>query len=126
MIFVLSVLFVLAFGKGYNMFIIDNEIELISENEVAQYIIDNLDNDIYDDMLDECYPMIEFGSLSYYPSVALERLDPIAYRCGMNDYYDSLYSDIVYELERMDYNDTNSFYGFDVELIDEDEDEDED
>ena len=106
-------------------YIIDNTEQFETPEDVAQYIIDNLDDDVYDDMLNECYPMIEFGILSYYPSVALERLDPVAYRCGMSDYYDSLYSDIVYELERMDYGASNYFYGFDVDIIDEDEDEDE-
>lgn len=43
----------------------------------------------YDDMLDEIYSFDSvggpFGSMS--PSRVLKEVDPIAYRCGMNDYY---------------------------------------
>ena len=47
----------------------------------------------YDDMLDECYPEIKVGGLMYAQSVALYRLDPIAYQVGMNDYESSLRAD---------------------------------
>ncbi len=47
----------------------------------------------YDDMLDDCYPEVEIMGLKYSPSVALFRIDPIAYRVGMNDYESSLRSD---------------------------------
>jgi|TARA_R110001592_G_scaffold303917_1_gene576187 hypothetical protein len=47
----------------------------------------------YDDMLDECYPEIKVGGLMYAQSVALYRLDPIAYQVGMNDYESSLRTD---------------------------------
>lgn len=40
----------------------------------------------YDNMLDECYPML-FG---LYPSKILEECDPIQYRCGYSDYVDSM------------------------------------
>jgi len=48
---------------------------------------------MYDDMLDECNPPIKIGSLEYAPSVALCRIDPIAYKVGMNDYESSLRED---------------------------------
>jgi hypothetical protein len=47
----------------------------------------------YDDMLDDCYPEIKVGGLMYSQSVALYRLDPIAYQVGMNDYESSLRTD---------------------------------
>lgn len=47
----------------------------------------------YDDMLDDCYPEVKVGGLMYAQSVALYRLDPIAYQVGMNDYESSLRSD---------------------------------
>ena len=47
----------------------------------------------YDDMLDDCYPEVEIMGLKYSPSVALFRLDHIAYRVGMNDYESSLRTD---------------------------------
>jgi hypothetical protein len=50
----------------------------------------------YDEMLDEVYPQL----FNMYPSRILEEMDPIMYRCGYVDYYDSI-SDEYYceELE---------------------------
>lgn len=48
---------------------------------------------MYDDMLDDCLSPIKIGNLEYAPSVALYRIDPIAYRVGMNDYESSLRED---------------------------------
>ena len=42
--------------------------------------------EMYDDMLDDCYPTIKIGNLEYMPSVGLYRIDPIAYRVWMSDY----------------------------------------
>ena len=59
------------------------------------YLIEQIDNfeldeddyeEQYDDMLNECYDEV-FGIL---PSRILSECDPIAYRCGMNDYLDGL------------------------------------
>jgi hypothetical protein len=47
----------------------------------------------YDEMIDECTPMVKVGNLEYLPSRVLKELDPIAYRCGLNDYLDSLAQD---------------------------------
>lgn len=40
----------------------------------------------YDEMLDEIYGEIEICGIEYSASVALYRVDEIAYRVGMNDY----------------------------------------
>jgi hypothetical protein len=47
---------------------------------------------VYDDMLDECYNLEEVGGPFAYmlPSRVLREIDPIAYRCGCTDYIDSL------------------------------------
>ena len=45
--------------------------------------------EMYDDMLDDCYPEVKVGGLMYAQSIALYRLDPIAYQVGMNDYLSS-------------------------------------
>ena len=47
----------------------------------------------YDDMLDDCYPEVKVGGLMYAQSVALYRIDPIAYQVGMNDYESALRTD---------------------------------
>jgi hypothetical protein len=44
----------------------------------------------YDDLLDEVYEVIKFGTLEYSPSQVLKAVDPVAYRLGMNDYEDSM------------------------------------
>ena len=70
----------------------------------------------YADMLDDCYGEIEICGLSYAPSIALERVDPIAYNCGMNDFADSVWSDVKYDLEHNGYVD---MYGIEIEEVDE-------
>jgi len=42
--------------------------------------------DYYDEMLDDIYGEIEICGITYSASVALYRVDEIAYRVGMNDY----------------------------------------
>ena len=103
-------------------FYIDSR-EYQTAEDCAQDIIDHLGEDVYDELLNEAYGEIEICGYSYNAALALYRVDPIAYRCGMNDYYDSLYSELVDDLERMADGDTEAFYGAEVEAVD-DEDED--
>lgn len=46
-------------------------------------------NDAFDEMLDEIYPVVQFGNLTYSPSEVLAAVDPIAYRCAVADFEDS-------------------------------------
>lgn len=55
----------------------------------------------YDDMLDECYDMVHIGNLSYYPSQVLREVDPVAYRCGYNDYIDSVELEEIPEYQEL-------------------------
>ena len=55
----------------------DDNGDILTESEL---------NERFDDMLDECYDELRIGELSWAPSVALERLDPIAYRVYRNDF----------------------------------------
>lgn len=53
----------------------------------------------YDEMLDECLDWVILGSLTYSPSQTLKAVDPIAYRCGFNDWLnaemqDNRYADV--------------------------------
>lgn len=43
----------------------------------------------YDEMLNECHPMVTVCGMEYEPAYALKELDPIAYRVGFNDWLDS-------------------------------------
>lgn len=52
--------------------------------------IDDLDIDqeeIYNDFLDECYEKYNIGNIEFYASDILKSCDPIAYKCGLNDYF---------------------------------------
>ena len=61
------------------------------EKQQSQIELDPYDyEDQFDDMLDESIPEIEIGSLTYSPSHVLKYVDPVAYRCGLNDFVDSL------------------------------------
>jgi len=52
----------------------------------------------YDDMLDECAETrIKIGYIEFEPSRVLEEMDPIAYNCGLIDYYDSICDEYICE-----------------------------
>ena len=55
----------------------------------------------FDESLGEAYEWTQIGELEFAPGDILRELDPVAYRCGVNDYHDSLVGDgeIVEELE---------------------------
>ena len=36
-------------------------------------------------MLDECYPEVKIGNLTFSPSRIVEELDPTAFRCMVSD-----------------------------------------
>jgi hypothetical protein len=55
----------------------DDGRELISHDDLIEQ---------YDNMLDDCYPEM----FNMCASIILERADPIQYKCGLNDYYDSI------------------------------------
>lgn len=87
--------------------------ELIAENGVTE--------DVYDEMLDECYEEVKICGYGYSPSVALYRTDKIAYDCGLSDYRDSQMQDIKYSLDNMCDGDEESFYDYDVTCTEDEE-----
>ena len=61
------------------------------EKQQSQIELDPDDyEDEFDESLDESIPEIEIGSLTYSPSHVLKNVDPVAYRCSLNDFLDSL------------------------------------
>ena len=46
--------------------------------------------DQYDEMLHECHPPVEVAGLTFEPAEVIFNCDPIAYRCGLMDYLDSI------------------------------------
>lgn len=99
-----------------------------TEDDVRDYIENDFGMwDAYDDSLNEMGD-IEIGCLSYSPSEVLKAVDPIAYNCGYDDYTDSMMSDFVYDLERMDVGDEMDVWWVNAGMViycieDEDEDE---
>ena len=66
---------------------------LIADKEKQQEQIELDPDDFadqYDELLDES-GTVEAGGYSFYPSRILKELDPTAYRCGLNDYADSVF-----------------------------------
>ena len=99
-------------------YVVDGEMEFESISECAEYIVENgINEDDYDSILDVSYEDIEICGMSYSPSLALFRVDKVAYYCGLNDYRSSKQSDIEYELNRMDDGDSDTWYGYEVEVI---------
>ncbi|MBO4543570.1 MAG: hypothetical protein J5725_10370 [Bacteroidales bacterium] len=104
------------FNTGF-VYVLDGDETFTDAGELAQYITDSLDEEPYESMLNECYEEIEIFGLFYSPAEVLRKVDPVAYRCGMSDYYDGLWSDIKYTIERMGDGDTEEFFGFTVEAM---------
>jgi hypothetical protein len=52
---------------------------------------------LYRDMLDECEPEVRVAGLCFCASRIVEELDPTAFRCGVNDYADSLIGESISE-----------------------------
>lgn len=67
----------------------------IEEEDLTLITMEHL-IEMYDDMLDQCYPSM-FNMMA---STLLERADPIQYKCGLNDFYDGLRDD--YRCEEME------------------------
>ena len=55
--------------------------------------------DRYNEMLDECTPIVKVGMLEYLPSRVLREVDLIAYNCDLNDWLDSLATDGLFCFE---------------------------
>ena len=47
----------------------------------------------YVEFLDECHGEVTIGYLSWPASKILKEMDPIAFRCGLNDWLDSVLSE---------------------------------
>ena len=52
--------------------------------------------EMYDEMLDDCEGPVTLCGMTYSASQVLREVDPVAYRCGFNDYVDSLTEDDIF------------------------------
>jgi hypothetical protein len=44
----------------------------------------------FDELMDEIYPVVKFGELTFYPSNILKTCDPIAYQISVSEHEDYL------------------------------------
>ena len=62
--------------------------------KLLKQISDNLTpldtEELYANMLDDCYGEVSIAGMTFQTSRALKELDPTAFRCGEVDYIDSL------------------------------------
>lgn len=65
-----------------------NKIDEILEAKVKEELTPVDTEEYYAAALDEMYPVVEIGGLTFDPSRIVKELDPVAFRCGMNDYLD--------------------------------------
>ena len=56
---------------------------------MQQVISERMAEEMYDEMLDDCEGPVELCGMTYSASQVLREVDPVAYRCGFNDYVDS-------------------------------------
>lgn len=70
-------------------------IQWMDDNNPDQWIEDQSIEEEYLNMLNDCYPMVSICGYDYYQGDALKELDPIAFRCGMNDWSAEEFVEIV-------------------------------
>lgn len=79
----------------------DNDYYEIVES-ISDFLYDNTDyieDEYFNNMLDECHESIRIGDCTYQPSLVLERTDPLEYTIARDDYKDFLIDDAIYELK---------------------------
>ena len=69
------------------------------EQRLEDEVRNQCDDDSYDEFINESADEINIWGMHYSPSEVLKNVDPIAYRCGYDDYVNSVLSDADYELE---------------------------
>lgn len=107
-------------------YILDGVTTYYDPKEAAEAIIGEMDDEVYDEMLDECYGgtdgQMEVCGLLYSPSHVFKEVDPCAYECYKSDYLSELREDLECELERMQNGDCDTFYGVELEVVGEEDD----
>ena len=101
----------------------ENGIEFEDATSVIDWLRDNveIDEDAYDEMLDDCYPDYNVGYLTVTASEVLKEFDPIAYRIGKDEWLDSELDSVEYELDRCDAGDVTFFYDYNIICLEDEE-----
>jgi hypothetical protein len=91
---------------------------------VKNFIYDNVDMDRnsfeleYDEFLDDVYGKVNVCGAEYYPSILLQKVDPVRYRVGKQDYVEQMLDGLT---EEEDF----TLFEFDVEFENGEEEEEE-
>jgi len=104
-------------------YIIDGTEEFNTADEAGDYLIDYIDEDEYDNMLDDCFGDVNICGIDYSASQAFKSVDEIAYDCGFSDYQDGERTNLIDELEGMTDGDEENYYGCTVIFQEEEQDE---
>lgn len=70
--------------------------EWVIEHMVKEHCEPIDTEELFEEMLDDCYEQVTLGNLSWYPSHVMKNLDPIAFKCGVSEYIDGLVEDGEY------------------------------
>jgi len=74
--------------------------EWVIEHLVKQRCTSVDGEELFEEILDECYPEVRVGGCSFSPSDVMKELDPTAFRIGIQENLDSLTEDCqLYESE---------------------------
>jgi DNA repair exonuclease SbcCD ATPase subunit len=91
--------------------LVELKAELESKQKEAENWEVGIDDEQYDDMLDDVYGEVQIAGCSYSTSYALKKLDPTAYRCGKSDFEsgmdnrdDPKYQELQEEIEELESN----------------------
>lgn len=68
--------------------------EDLPADEQSEMIDEVAAHELYDDYLDEVHRSVRILGIDFLPSRILQEVDPVAYRCGFNDYVDANYVEI--------------------------------
>ena len=82
--------------------------EWVIEHLIGQHCETVDGEELFEEMLDECYDEVTVGCCTFSPSDVMKELDPTAFRIGVSEYLDSLAEDLqAYEVNGDFYNVTD-------------------
>jgi hypothetical protein len=82
--------------------------EWVIDHLIQQHCTTVDGDEMFEEMLDECYPEITVGCCTFSPSAVMRELDPTAFRIGVSENLSSLAEDAqLYEVNGDYYNVTD-------------------
>ena len=88
--------------------------------QVAEYIEENgCMQDMYSDLLDEQYGKINIAGFEYDASYALKNLSENDFNYAFSNWADGVKRDMCSALERMSDGETDTYYGVEIEFVEE-------